>query len=521
MKIYVGIDLGTTNTTCTIIKIGDADKFNILRLPIKQLVRGKKVDDLDLFDKENILPSVVWLTGKNKIYTGQFCKKEAAKLTNLKDSYVIKSIKREIENDNWALNINGIVYNPKKISALILKTIWLSLSKTVSIELIQSIVITIPASFSSKMRRDTIEAALLAGFDKNKILLIDEPIAALFSKWEYKKDSITNINHDVPIMIFDMGGGTIDVTILNVLLKNKTVNILSTSRYNEVAGEDIDLEITALLLKKIREHEHYNSYFEYPFEKIPTHIRCSIVVLQNLAKRIKFYLNDEIEEDSGDLVGTIEFYEKNSKKIKINFGKSLPNLQPEEIFLEISEVLYCISPLISKERHKDEHEDYGRNILTPINQALKGAGITKHEIKSVYMVGGCTNFIPVLCELKSIFPNKLSDDLDPVYAVSEGAAKFAYLLENNEWKISEVTHEKIFLRRRGQPFLEILRDKIPIPSGNIKPVNPFQGNDTYEINKDTRKVYLEFYQGTHPGDPAMSLVHIENQQIKHVLKEKR
>jgi len=495
------------------------DDIVLDRLQIKQLI-NKNGDQFE-YGTDDILPSIVWLADDNHAYTGIYCEKANAILANKKGSHIVKSIKRDIGSDTWQLKIKNITYNPTTISALLLKTIYQSLMKIVLLNDTKNIVVTIPASFSSKMRRATIEAAIRAGFDQDKLLLLDEPVAALFSKWDNRSNSFNNIATDVPIMIFDMGGGTIDVTILTIQESCKKIKILATSRYNEVAGEDIDLEIASLILNKIRKHELYNNYFESSDEEIVENLKSGIVTLQNLASEIKYRLNNEIDNNSGALINTIEYYKKNTiNKYEFDLKNIFPNLEPNRIVFEIWELLECIAPLISGNVLSCGKCNDTRNILTPINQALESSNLTKHEINSVYLAGGCSKFMPVLCELRTIFPNRVSNILDPIYAVAEGAAKYSYLINNKEWETTEVTNEKIYLRRQGQPFLEILPDKLPIPCSDISPLIPLEGNDTYEMDSDTKNIYLEFYQGTSVGDPSMSLVHIENQKLQRILKKK-
>lgn len=506
MRLFVGIDLGTTNTKCSVLSLCNDGSLSFNHLPIQQLINSPTEEDC--FGVENTLPSAVWLTGDNHAYTGKYCTSNVDVLLSLEGSFFIRSIKREMSNDLWQLDNNGIVYRPKTIASLILKSIFVSIESPNDVE---AVVITIPASFSSKMRRETIDAAIMAGFDQNRILLLDEPVAALFSKWAHQERCFKNIPCGEPILIFDMGGGTLDVTVLENLEYENTIRILSTSRYNEVAGDDLDLEIAALILNKIKNEGSLNGFLG---GADTIECRRNALILLQIAEGVKQRINDQIPKDlNGGLKAAIQYSKGKNFTILLDTKKYFPDFAALEIVLETHEVLSALDKFILR----DQETICPANIFVPIRQALKRANIDECTIKHVYVVGGSSKFNPIICELFHFF-HKLSSDLDPDFAVSEGAAKYCYLKNNENWSISEVTHEKIFLRRCGEPFLEVLQDKLAIPCEPVEPSFELEGNNTYEINQDIKVFHLELFQGISPTDVHMSLVHMESHFLSPPLK---
>jgi molecular chaperone DnaK (HSP70) len=502
---FIGIDLGTTNTTCGVAELSADGSITFSQLPISQPQIDASSGAVS-WNHSTILPSAVWLAEDNNVFTGALCVEYADIISEQAGSRVIHGIKSELANRHWALKHNGQEYRPADISSILLRTVWVAICAKNFPE-INGIIITIPSSFSSTMRRETLRAAKMAGLPMDKVSLLDEPIAALFSEYGDTNAPFTKIQTEEPILVFDMGGGTVDVTVLKIRPADCVVDVLSTSRYNQVAGDDLDLEIAAYLWRRLSRAITGDA---------PSLTRSSALALLRAGEAVKLEVNKKLES----------FKNVNAKKLSTecrkkkdtllaSFDLSLDSAERLELSVPTADVLDLVLPFISE---GESDQNYNRNIFTPIQQALDSAGLNFSDISQVYLVGGGAKFRPVYLELKSHFPENLSQALDATYAVSAGAARFAAAAHSG-WQVSETTSERIYLRRNGAPFLEILPDKLPIPSEQKEPLRPLIGNDTIELQEESRYLHLEFFQGSQANDPQMSPVYTVTLSFPWTLKQ--
>jgi molecular chaperone DnaK len=372
-RLFVGIDLGTTNTTCTVGAWDGKGRPEIRRLAIRQLT-----DDpagAAPYGDRAMLPSAVCLTEDGKAYTGEHCKAAGADLARAAGGKVVRSVKLQMGNLAWSVQAAGRVYHPRHVSALILKTVHASLRRAYPGAEVEKVTVTIPASFSSRMRQETLRAAELAGFDPGALQLLDEPVAALFSTWDPAADAFPGLPARCNVLVFDMGGGTLDVSVLQVSSEEREVTVLATSRYNEVAGNDLDLEIAALLLQKARGHRDYNKFLEYdPGRPDDDGLRRQIGLgLMETAERVKLDLGQLLEDEEGpaDLLHYIRHYADGGKAVRaeldLEFGA---RAAPRVVDLPVSELLECVEPLLTLGRRR---RDDDRNIFVPVEQALRRA----------------------------------------------------------------------------------------------------------------------------------------------------
>ncbi|MEN3368697.1 MAG: molecular chaperone DnaK [Verrucomicrobiota bacterium] len=452
-----------------------------------------------------ILPSTVWLAEGNSVFTGALCVDYADIISEHAESRVVHGIKSELANRHWALTHNGEDYRPAEISSIILRTVWNAICAENFPE-INGIVITIPSSFSSTMRRETLRAARMAGLPMDRVSLLDEPIAALFSEYSDVNVPFKTIHTDQPILVFDMGGGTVDVTVLKIRPTDRVVNVLSTSRYNQVAGDDLDLEIATYLWQRL--HPLIQSV-------VPSLSRTSALALLRAGEALKLEVNKKIEPirygNAKDLCAACR---KRNDTLTAAFDLLLDSTARPELSIPIADILDLVLPFIARDEVENNYE---RNIFTPIRQALESAGLEPSDISQVYLVGGGANFQPVYLELRSYFYN-LSRALDATYAVSAGAARFAAAAHSG-WRVSETTSERIYVRRDGESFLEVLPDKLPVPSQPMAPPRPLEGNDTIEMQEESRYLRLEFFKGSQVDDPQMSPVYTATLRFQKPLRK--
>lgn len=501
---FIGIDLGTTNTTCGIAELSADGSITFSQLPISQPQIDANSGAVS-WNHSTILPSAVWLAEDNNVFTGALCVEYADIISEHAGSRVVHGIKSELANRHWALKHNGQEYRPAEISSILLRTVWAAIC-TKNFPDINGIIITIPASFSSTMRRETLRAARMAGLPMDKVSLLDEPIAALFSEYGDPNAPFTKIQTEEPILVFDMGGGTVDVTVLRIRPADRVVDVLSTSRYNQVAGDDLDLEIAAYLWWRL------SRVITGP---VPPLTRSLALTLLRAGEAVKLEVNKKIESfkngNAKDL--STECRNKNDTLVA-SFDRLLNSTEKLELSIPIADVLDLVIPFISKD---ESDRNYKRNIDTPIQQALVSARLARSAISQVYLVGGGAKFRPVYLELKSHFDNLSQAALDATYAVSAGAARFAAATHSG-WRVSETTSERIYVRRNGESFLEVLPDKLPIPSQPMAPSRPLTGNDTIEMEEESRYLRLEFFQGSQANDPQMSPVYTATLRFRRPLK---
>lgn len=283
-KRFIGIDLGTTNTTCGVAELSAIDgsiSYSQLSIPQPQIDPSSGAVS---WNNSTILPSAVWLAEDNNVFTGALCVEYADIISEHAGSKVVHGIKSELGNRHWVLKHNGQDYRPAEISSILLRTVWVAIC-TKNFPEINGIIITIPSSFSSTMRRETLRAARMAGLPMEKVSLLDEPIAALFSGYGGTNDPFTKIHTEEPILVFDMGGGTVDVTVLKIRRADCVVDVLSTSRYNQVAGDDLDLEIAAYLWRQLSRN----------ISPVPSLTRSSALALLHAGEAVKLEVNKRIE----------------------------------------------------------------------------------------------------------------------------------------------------------------------------------------------------------------------------------
>jgi molecular chaperone DnaK (HSP70) len=501
---FIGIDLGTTNTTCGVAELSADGRITYSQLPISQPQIDASSGAVS-WNHSMILPSAVWLAEGDNVFTGGLCVEYADLISEQVGSRVVHGIKSELANRHWALKHNGQEYRPAEISSILLRTVWAAI-RSKSFPDINGIIITIPSSFSSTMRRETLRAAKMAGLPMDKVSLLDEPIAALFSEYGDTNAPFTKIQTEEPILVFDMGGGTVDVTVLKIRPDDRLVEVLSTSRYNQVAGDDLDLEIAAYLWRRLK---------RVMIGPLPSLTRSSALALLHAGEAVKLKVNNRIQSyrnlNAKEL--STECRNKNDTLVA-SFDRSL-NSTELQLSIPIADVLDLVVPFISK----DEREpNYGRNIFTPIQQALDSARLTYSAISQVYLVGGGAKFRPVYLELKSHFDTLSQATLDATFAVSAGAARYAAARES-DWHVSETTSERLYLRRNGHSFLEVLPDKLRIPSTPKSLSGPLVGNDTIRMEEESRYLRLEFFQGSQASDPQMSSVYTAPLSFPRPLKK--
>lgn len=345
-NIIIGIDLGTTNSCVSVMENG---KPKILETP-----EGKRT-----------IPSVVSFKG-DEIIVG-----DAAKRQMVTNKNTIHSIKRLIGTDK-KVNIDGKDYTPEEISAKILSYIKTcaeaKLGKTIS-----KAVITVPAYFNDSQRQATKNAGKIAGLEVERI--INEPTAASLAY------GIDKLGQEQKILVYDLGGGTFDVSVLDIA--EGTFEVLATSGDNNLGGDDWDQKIIDWIVVEVKRDHNVD-------------LSTDKMAMQRL--------KDAAEKAKIELSGI--------KETEINLPFiSMTASGPLNIDLKLSRAKF---------------EELTRGLLErtikPVDDALKEAKLTANDIHKVLLVGGSTR-MPAVEELVTKKLGKSPDkNINPDEVVAQGAA---------------------------------------------------------------------------------------------------
>ncbi|WP_412031571.1 molecular chaperone DnaK [Metamycoplasma buccale] len=346
-EVILGIDLGTTNSVVSILENG---KPKVLENP-----NGKRTT-----------PSVVAFKNGETI-VGEVAKRQ---LETNPDS--IASIKR-LMGTSQVVKANNKEYKPEEISAMILSYMKEYAEKKIG-HPVKKAVITVPAYFDNSQREATKNAGVIAGLDVVRI--INEPTAAALA---FGVDKNKDKNHK--ILVFDLGGGTFDVSVLE--MENGTFEVLSTSGDNHLGGDDWDNEIVKWMVSQIKTKYSYD----------PSQDKMAMARLKEEAERAKITLSES-------MVANI----------------SLP-------FLAMS----ANGPInVELELKRSEFESMTDSLLQrtkkPLIDALKEAKLEFKDLDEILLVGGSTRMPAVQKLVEETTSKKLNNSINPDEVVSVGAA---------------------------------------------------------------------------------------------------
>ncbi|MEE3743927.1 molecular chaperone DnaK [Campylobacter porcelli] len=370
MAKVIGIDLGTTNSCVSIYERGESKV-----IPNKE---GK-----------NTTPSVVAFTDKGEILVGDTAKRQA--VTNPeKTIFSIKRImglmmneKNAVEaksrlpyhivdrNGACAVEIAGKTYTPQEISAKVL----IKLKEDAEAFLGESVtdaVITVPAYFNDSQRKATKEAGTIAGL--NVLRIINEPTAAALAYGLDKKEA-------EKIVVYDLGGGTFDVTVLET--GDNVVEVLATGGNAFLGGDDFDNRLIDFLVNEFKSESGID-------------LKNDVMALQ----RLKEAAENAKKELSSAMETTI----------------NLPFITADATGPK------HLTKTISRAKFESMIDDLVSQTITKINEVVKDAGISKSDIKEVVMVGGSTRVPVVQEEVKKAFDKELNKSVNPDEVVAIGAA---------------------------------------------------------------------------------------------------
>ena len=414
MSKVIGIDLGTTNSCVSVFERGESKV-----IPNKE---GK-----------NTTPSVVAFTDKGEILVGDVAKRQA--VTNPeKTIYSIKRIMGLMSNEKnaeeakarlpyhvvdrngaCAVEIAGKVYTPQEISAKIL----IKLKEDAEAYLGESVtdaVITVPAYFNDSQRKATKEAGTIAGL--NVLRIINEPTAAALAYGLDKKEA-------EKILVYDLGGGTFDVTVLET--GDNIVEVLATGGNAFLGGDDFDNKIIDWLVSEFKNETGID-------------LKGDIMALQRL------------------------------KEAAENAKKELSSAQETEINLpfitaDATGPKHLVKKL-TRAKFEGMIDSLVSETITKINEVIKDAGLSKSDIKEVVMVGGSTRVPLVQEEVKKAFGKELNKSVNPDEVVAIGAAIQGAVIKGDvkDVLLLDVTPLSLGIETLGGVMTKIIEKGTTIPT---------------------------------------------------------
>ncbi|NTK60131.1 molecular chaperone DnaK [Enterococcus faecium] len=391
MSKIIGIDLGTTNSAVAVLEGNEA---KIIANP----------------EGNRTTPSVV--SFKNgEIQVGEVSKRQAVTNPN-----TISSIKRHIGEAGYKVDVEGKSYTPQEISAMILQYIK-GFAEDYLGEKVEKAVITVPAYFNDAQRQATKDAGKIAGLEVERI--VNEPTAAALAYGLDKTD------RDEKILVFDLGGGTFDVSILE--LGDGVFDVLSTAGDNHLGGDDFDNKIIDYMVAEFKKEN-------------------SIDLSQD--KMALQRLKDAAEKAKKDLSGV------SSTQISLPFitaGESGP------LHLEMT---------LTRAKFDELTADLVERTKVPVRQALKDAGLSQSEIDEVILVGGSTRIPAVVEAVRKETGKEPNKSVNPDEVVAMGAAIQGGVITGDvkDVVLLDVTPLSLGIETMGGVFTKLIDRNTTIPT---------------------------------------------------------
>ena len=386
----IGIDLGTTNSCVSVMEAGEA----------KVITNAEGL---------RTTPSVVAFKG-DEIQVGDVAKRQSITNPN-----TVASIKRHMGNSSYKVDVNGKKYTPQEISAMVLQNLKATAEAYLG-EKVDKAVITVPAYFNDAQRQATKDAGKIAGLEVLRI--INEPTAAALAYGIDKTDK------EQTVLVFDLGGGTFDVSILS--LADGTFEVLSTAGDNMLGGDDFDKAIIDWLVKEFKAE----SGIDLSNDKM---------ALQRL--------KDAAEKAKKDLSGIT------SVEISLPF-----------ISMGVAGPVH-LNRTLTRTKFNELTASLVERCLGPVRRSLKDAKLTAKDLDQVLLVGGSTR-IPAVQELvKKELGKEPNKSVNPDEVVAMGAAIQGGVLTGDvkDVLLLDVTPLSLGIETLGGVFTKLIERNTTIP----------------------------------------------------------
>ena len=417
MAKTIGIDLGTTNSVVAVME-------------------GGKPTVIANAEGSRTTPSIVGFSKTGERLVGQLAKRQAI----LNPDKTVISIKRHMGED-YKINIDGKDYTPQEISAMILRKLADDASNYLG-EKVTSAVITVPAYFNDAQRQATKDAGKIAGLDVLRI--VNEPTAAALA-YGLEKDKTEKV------LVFDLGGGTFDVSILEI--GDGVHEVLSTSGDTHLGGDDFDQKIIDWLCDEFKKQEGIDLRGD----------KQAMQRLKEAAEKAKCELSTVVETN-----------------INLPFITADAN-GPKHLDLQLT-----------RAKFEDLSHDLLERCKKPVEQAIKDAGITKSDINEVVLVGGSTRIPAVQALVKEYTGKEPNQSVNPDEVVAVGAAIQAGVLagEVKDIVLLDVTPLTLGIETLGGVMTPL------VPRNTTIPVSKSQVFSTADDNQTAVDIHV--LQGERP-----------------------